>query len=163
MFDELDNEKINEIIKNIYSKYNVPPIKSKNSFKRLEQIAYFLKWYSEKIQKEACLMYSLKIKQEDIIAAQKLYLIYPYKPPYMLLKLSWSQIKIIIKIYNKSKRDFYITCANLLQWNTSTLEKYIKNDFYEKYCFLKKKYKRYKDKDLISKLIEIYDVVYEID
>lgn len=92
---------------------------------------------------------------------QKFYLLYPNEIPAKVCSLSYEHIKILINICNSDKRNFYTDMCIYFSWDTKTLKRYILNDVYEKFQFLKRKEKIEYNQEILEKVLEIQSLIFE--
>lgn len=103
--------------------------------------AYFLsqnQLFLEEVLKELDKEYPGIYDTNELFYMQKLYLMYPKKPPEALLSLSWEHIKILLDLCNEQKRNFYIELCLAKNLSKEELKIFILGDLYEK-CLLANK------------------------
>lgn len=108
------------------------------------------------------LVISLNDKDYDVhnlFNMQKLYLSYPNKLPDKLALIPWNNIDIILNLYSKKKKKFYIDLCLYIKPSSKELKKYICHDLYEKSLKVPSNIK--KDELFYSKLIEVESLIYE--
>lgn len=94
------------------------------------------------LEKKLIPTFGQEYNKEDLFYMQKMYLLYPKNVPEKLLALSWDHIKIILDLFAKEKREYYINVCFDNEWDINVLKKAILHNEYEKFCFLKQKYKK---------------------
>lgn len=65
----------------------------------------------------------------------------PDKCPKIILKLSWSHIKIIMRLLTETKRNFYIKECGECNWSVRQLERQISTSYYERLLSTQQGYK----------------------
>ena len=116
-----------------------------------EQNILILKEISKGLKKDLGVDYSVR----ELYFMQKFYLMYPDVAPLELLSLSWEHIQILLHLFSKRKRDFYVEKCIAYKWDILELQKAILHDMYDKYVFVKKQYKNGVFSD--EKFFEIQD------
>ena len=112
-------------------------------FKRKEKYYNYLQKLLKNLDVYLKNKYEINYSELELKEMIKLYLLYPDDLPYKLKDLSWNIIKIIIKIFDEDKRDFYIDLCYFKNINENTLLFYLKNDIYEKFLYFLSKNDKY--------------------
>ncbi len=155
------NDLINKKMPDVFLKH--PDLFSKKDLfvDYLEQKEY-LKEQNEivlnEIAKDLVPHFGNSYNKKELFYMQKLYLLYPNKEEIDLLDLSWEHIKIILNIFDKNKRLFYINICLKKNLDVKKLKNYLLMDLYEKYFFVKEKYQQ-QDFSL-DKLIELANFIW---
>ena len=94
----------------------------------------------------------------EFFLMQKLYFLYPSHPPLRILSLPWDVIKILLEIFEKDKREFYVELCLAKQLDASELVQYLVKDIYEKVCYVAtsiEEGEKIKDLNFIEQVLEI--------
>jgi len=132
-----------------------------------ERRKYFLKQNDILIEKMCESLeekYHYEVSKEELFCMQKLFLMYPKNAPKKLLSLPWNVIGLILGLCDKEKRKFYTDICYYLNLDSSTLQKYILNDLYEKVSYLILEIQDYdivNQDDFLKKVMEVYSMVFE--
>ncbi len=99
----------------------------------------------------------------EFFLMQKLYFLYPSHPPKKMLSLSWDVIKILLEIFEKDKREFYVELCLAKQLKASELVLYLVKDIYEKVYYVAMSIhdiEKVKDIGFIEQVLEIESMLW---